>query len=242
MHRRHIAILALLLWAASMNVCPGFSLLGPLTTPATTWQTPALGYNVFGTEIGGPVNTGEEYRWNLHDITYAFDDSFLDYFGVDGIDAVEAALAIISDIGPVSNLSPNLDEFVLNPRLSNPSAAQLGLLDVKSTTFSVMLELLGLADPVHYTFTLRNRSVTGNPPITNHFTIMRNFDPVSYGPTNTINFDPLVFVVVDPIMTNGPGGQITYADAVEFSPDGVPLFLLNLPARTGFGVGDVLTG
>src|SRR6266446_6661489 len=117
MQRRHIAILGLLLWAASMNVCPGFSLLGPLSTPATTWQTPALGYNVFGTEIGGPVNTGEEYRWNLHDITYAFDDSFLDYFGVDGIDAVESALAIISDVGPVSNLRPYLDEFVLNARL-----------------------------------------------------------------------------------------------------------------------------
>src|SRR5207248_2161008 len=110
-----------------------------------------------------------------HDITYAFDDSFLDYFGVDGIDAVESALAIISDIGPVSELSPNLDEFVLNPRLPNPSAGALGVIDLKSTAVSVMLELLGLADPFHYVYTLRNRSAVGNPPITNHFTIVRNF-------------------------------------------------------------------
>jgi len=91
MQRRYLAILGVLLWAG--NFCYGFSLLGPLTTPATTWQTVALGYNVFGTEVGGPVDAGEEYRWNLHDITYAFDDSFLGYFGQQGVEAVEGALA-----------------------------------------------------------------------------------------------------------------------------------------------------
>jgi hypothetical protein len=60
------------------NGASGFSLLGPFDT----WQTTAIGYNSPGTfafaDIGGPMNRGEEYRWNERTITYGFDKSFVD--------------------------------------------------------------------------------------------------------------------------------------------------------------------
>jgi hypothetical protein len=64
-----------------------FSLLGPFEE----WQTPALGYNPLGADVGAPKNLGEEYRWNVPVITYGFDESFLSYFGVVGVAAVDDA-------------------------------------------------------------------------------------------------------------------------------------------------------
>ena len=40
---------------------------------------------------------GEEYRWNVPVLTYAFDQSFLDYFGSNGVAAVEKAFQIPMD-------------------------------------------------------------------------------------------------------------------------------------------------
>ena len=62
-----------------------FSLLGPSPASggvngALSWQSTDVGYNTFGVDIGGPVNLGEEYRWNIPVITYAYDESFLNYF------------------------------------------------------------------------------------------------------------------------------------------------------------------
>src|SRR5205085_588195 len=67
-----------------------FALLGPFDT----WQVSALGYDPQGDggDLGGPKNLGEEWRWNLPVITYAFDQSFIDYFGLNGIAEVEKAI------------------------------------------------------------------------------------------------------------------------------------------------------
>src|SRR6267378_1064324 len=138
--QRHLYLLGFLLWIASMTVAHGFSLLGPLTTPATTWQIPGIGYQRLG-DIGGPVNIGEEYRWNIPTITYAFDGTFLNFFGQKGVDAVEEALAIINDLGPVSGFSPDLSEFPNEALKPNGEAAALRILDLKTTTLSALLEL-----------------------------------------------------------------------------------------------------
>ena len=82
---RRTLFLALMLGALCQ--AHGFSLLGPLpshptaapTAPAD-WQVGAIGYDLTG-DIGGPMNLGEEYRWNTPHVTYAFDQSFLIYFG-----------------------------------------------------------------------------------------------------------------------------------------------------------------
>ena len=70
-----------------------FSLLGPVNE---VFQVPPLSYDLPG-DIGAPKNLGEEYRYNTPVLYYAFDQSFLDYFGSNGVRAVEQALAILTN-------------------------------------------------------------------------------------------------------------------------------------------------
>src|SRR4051812_38515796 len=92
-----------------------FSLLGPF--PATTtdpdgYQQVIIGYNIGG-DIGAPKNIGEEYRWNLPVVYYAFDDNFLNYFGSNGVTAVEKGVAFFNNLTNYSTYSPALNEFPL---------------------------------------------------------------------------------------------------------------------------------
>src|SRR5437588_1867018 len=203
-------LLVALGWLISINLCHAFSLLIPLTTPATTWQVTAIGYQLPG-DIGGPGGLGEEYRWNLQNITYAFDDSFLDYFGQEGVVAVEEALAIINNLGPVSQFSPDLSEFPTEVLKPNGTAAAMGILDLKTATLSLTLEILGLADAKRWIYTLRQRVVFQNPTSTNYLVIHRNFDPVTQIPSEFLNGDFYTYQIFDPIPPQN------YADAIEFS-------------------------
>src|SRR5258705_9440436 len=105
---KELGIAALLI--ASTALANAFSLLGPLSTPATAWQIRDIGFSLPG-DIGNPMGTGEEYRWNVPKITYAFDSTFLDFFGQQGVDAIESGIAAINEVGAVSQLSPDLSEF-----------------------------------------------------------------------------------------------------------------------------------
>src|SRR3982751_575892 len=79
----------------------GFALLGP----RDTWQTSNLGYDPQGDlgDLGGPKNLGEEWRWTTPTITYAFDQSFIDFFGTNGVNAVEQAIFLFNK--EMTNLS-----------------------------------------------------------------------------------------------------------------------------------------
>ena len=148
-----------------------FSLLGPFkadgTVPGLNWQTrgygghPAgLGYNLGG-DIGGPMLPTEAYRWNVPTLTYAFDSTFLNYFGPEGVTAVEEAIAILNALPPASQMSATLSEFALDTKGQNGTAAASGLLDIKSYALAVMLEQMGLAAPERFVWNLRTR-VAGN--------------------------------------------------------------------------------
>ena len=187
----------LLLLATSVIWAGAFSLLGPVDT---TYQIPAIGYNRFGDDGGGPMNLGEEYRWTIPVITYAFDQSFLDYFGSNGVRAVEQAIAILNGTnifqnvtnltpltGPYSAMSPGLAEFPQNAQRVHLQANALGLFDLKSTTMGVLLEELGLADPERFAWTLRLRDASTTFGFTNYVVIQRNFDPVTFEPSSYVN-------------------------------------------------------
>jgi hypothetical protein len=168
-----------------MGIAPaarGFSLLGPF--PA--WQVQALSYN-WGSDIGGPENIGEGFRWNVPTITYAFDKPFLDYFGPEGVHAIEEAIQMLNDLPPASKISPDLSEYSTQTLRENYEASTLGLMDLKSAALNLMVEELGLADPIRFTFTLRSRAVIGTPPSTNYVVVSRNYDPVTLGPTAYVN-------------------------------------------------------
>ena len=68
-----------------------FALLGPF--PA--WMTTTNHYNyLLPDDIGGPMDINSGYRWNVPVVTYGFDKSFLDFFGTNGVAAVESAIQI----------------------------------------------------------------------------------------------------------------------------------------------------
>ena len=88
--------------AAGLPAAQAFSLLGP---PNEAWQVPDLGYMVpLRADIGAPKNIGEDYRRNTPVLYYAFDENFLDYFGSNGVWAVDQAFAILNNLTNVSTL------------------------------------------------------------------------------------------------------------------------------------------
>jgi hypothetical protein len=168
-----------------------FALLGPFAP----WMTTNLMYGYPG-DIGGPMDLGEGYRWNLPTVTYGFDASFLNYFGQPGVQAVENAIQVFNDLPPASDLV--LTNFPLGTLRQNYRARSQCLLDLKSWTLWLLLEQLGLTDPVRYLWTFRHWDpiLTQDsycmcltvcfPEITN-YVVLRNFDPVSEQPSAMLN-------------------------------------------------------
>ncbi len=226
--KKTICLLLLLLGVARSGLA--FSLL----TPLLPWQVTAIGYNLPG-DIGGPATLNEGYRWNIPVLTYAFDESFIRYFGTNGMKAVNDAFKILSDIPPANEITlltnisgffgpstTNID-FVINGEKvptdpygpPNLPAAEAGLLDLKSHVLSLMLEQLGLAEPERWTWALRGRALftAGGVTYTNYTTIQRNYDPITLRPTNAVNGKLYGYQIFDPIP------QINYADAIEYAKD-----------------------
>jgi hypothetical protein len=161
-----------------------FSLLGQLEP----WQIAEVGYGPeYNADIGGPKNLGEEYRWGMPILTYAFDASFLNYFGQDGVDAVEEAIAILNTLPTASSLSSNLTEreFLGEKRGINHRARALGLIDLRSYALSLLLEEMGVGAPERYAWTLRAHRIINQ---VDYFSVLQwNFDPVTLRPTPYVN-------------------------------------------------------
>lgn len=167
-------LIAVVVLAGSVSPAHAFSMLGPFTP----WQTSALGYNLVATEAGGPMDIGEDYRLTLPVITYGFDESFLTFFGTAGVTAVDNAFAILNNLPAASQI--NLANYPPgNAALVNFQAQALGIRDLKSTVLSLMVEQLGLANPVRYAWTLRDLQPNANNTATNYWVVRRNFDPFS---------------------------------------------------------------
>jgi hypothetical protein len=136
-----------MIWLASLCSSQGFTLLGQLQA----WQVEAIGYDQPG-DIGGPVRPNEGYRWNLPEITYAFDQSFISYFGTEGMLAVQQAIQVFNDLPPMNQITTDGFSFFINGEivptrttLINEDARNLGLIDLKSAAMHFLLEELGLA-------------------------------------------------------------------------------------------------
>ncbi len=157
-----------------------FSLLGSIPT----WFTDQTG-QFPGGDIYGPVNLGEEYRWNVPVLNYAFDESFINYFGQDGVDEIEKAIQIINDLPSMSTV--DLSKYPLFSQRVNRRASDLLMFDLKSYALKAILEQLGLGSPTRFVFQSRIRAPETTPPITNYLIIQRNFDPETWAPTPYIN-------------------------------------------------------
>jgi len=189
----------------------GFSLMGPVEP----WQVPVIGYNL-PFDIGGPHNLGEEFRWNTPYIYYAYDQNFLDYFGTNGVKAIDEGLAILNGLTNFSKYSADLSEFPLESQRINNLAQALHLIDLKSATLNLVLEELGLTDVDRYTWTIRTRDTQPglSCPFMIYTVIKRNFDPATFEPSSYVNGNLLSYLIFE--FCTGPN---PLADAVDFPVD-----------------------
>lgn len=215
-------LLSAALLFAVVSETGAFSLLGPFKQDATqfpnngNWQAApfggrpqGLGYNLPG-DIGGPMLPTEAYRWNIPVITYAFDTTFLQYFGTNGVAAIEEAFAILNALPPVSQMSADLSEYPLDTKSENGTASSLGLVDLKSFALAGLMEQMGLANPERFVWGLRGRA-TGND-FTNYTVIQLNYDPATIRPSRYVNGVLYNYRIFDGL---GPqGGE--WASAVEW--------------------------
>ncbi len=162
----------------------GFSLLGPYLTTlgGQPFEVRQLGYAKTN-DIGGPMFLHSFYRWNVTNVYYAFDQSFINYFGTNGMKAVDDAFAILNDLPPASKI--DLNNYPPDTKLWNPQAEAADLMDVKSTVLSLLVEHLGLAEPERYAWTLAHRFAAGNN--TNYYVMQMNYDPFTFQPTPWVN-------------------------------------------------------
>ncbi len=217
----------LLVLAATLTLAvnvSAFSLLGPYAS----WQTSGLGFNLVG-DIGGPMNLGEEYRLTAPILTYGYDATFLNFFGSNGIVAIEAAMTILNAIPAAGAMSASLSEFpvqAVGPK--NATAESLLLFDIKSAAMATIVAQMGLASPERWVFTLRDRTIIQNT--TNYTVVQRNFDPINFRPTNVVNGVLYTYSVLEPLL---PGN---YADAVETRVSGNANFVSVASVDNGGGL------
>jgi hypothetical protein len=150
----------------------------------------ALGYG----GLNAPKNIGEEFRRNVPTYFYAYDANFLGFFGSNGVVAVDSAFTLLNNLTNVDSYSQSLSEFPLETRHVNYQAQALGIMDLKSATFGLMVEQLGLVDPVEYTWTLHDRYLPpgGTCPLDmEYLVVQRNFDIIS-SPLNQLQYSPYV--------------------------------------------------
>lgn len=183
-------ILWVLLLASSLQTSRAYSLAGPTANGGDAWQVSALGYS----SPTAPKNLGEEFRRNTPVMYYAYDANFWTFFGPEGAQAVDSAFAILNTVTNVDKYSKTLTEIPLETRQQNYQAQALGLIDLKSETLGLMMEQLGLTDPVRYVWALHDRYQQPGatcPAGMQYLVVQRNFD-VTPSPLNQINYSPYV--------------------------------------------------
>lgn len=186
----HASLLGLAMLAGLVPLpASAFSLLGPFEE----WQTPALGYNVYGADVGAPKRLEHEYRWNLPVITYGFDRSFLDYFGLQGVAEVEQAIKVLNALPPASVM--DLDSFPMQVRRTNFRAKHERLMDLKSYTLSLLVQQLGLAHAERFIWNLAGKSTAHSPG--NYTVINLNYDPVTWEATPIVNQARYTYAVIE---------------------------------------------
>ena len=225
-----------MIWLAAVCSSPAFSLLGQIQA----WQVEGLGYDLAG-DIGGPLRPNDGgYRWNLREITYAFDQSFINYFGSEGMRAVNQAMKVFNDLPPMTQITHDGFSFFANGEivptqttLVNPLAAELGLIDLKSMAMRMVIEELGLAEPERWAWALRARevvNVTPDPDITNYTVINLNFDPITLQPSPIVNGILYGYNIVE---VDNP----FISDAIEYPVD----FLAEFPFTSVAGARSLLS-
>jgi len=189
----------------------GYDRMYEIAYPANSWIlfTPEFTY--------APHNLQEEFRWNVPVLYYTFDASFLEYFGSNGVAAVDSAMRILNSLPKASDMSSDLSEFPLDEAHFNFSGNALHLFDLKSAALEMVLSRLGLADPERWTWCVRSRQLLPGAqcPVYDYTIIQRNFDPLSLAPSKYVNGNLFTYQILQLC----PPGFPDRADALEFLVD-----------------------
>jgi hypothetical protein len=134
-------------------------------------------------------NLGEEYRINVPTVYYAYDVSFLDYFGARGVEEVDKAVKYFNDLPAFSSMSEDLAEYPQDTTRENFKAGALQITDLKSSAMYNIMSQLGLISPEVHVWDVRSRAIQPNLacPFYNFYVIKRNFDPVTWEPSSYVN-------------------------------------------------------
>jgi hypothetical protein len=200
-----------------------FSLLGPSMpegNAAKDWQIPNWAYNLTG-DLGGPMTPLEGYRLTIPTLTYAFDQSFVHYFGSNGMAAVDRAIDILNDlltngVSMVTHDGTRLffadgRRIPFDTRFRNFEFATLGLRDVKSHALGYLLEQMGLENPERWVWAIAGRGTSSNPPFTNYTVARFNYDPITIRPSSVVNGVAYTYRIFE--FQNPP----PLVDAIEFA-------------------------
>jgi hypothetical protein len=220
--RQSVFVISALVLLVAGNRASGFSFWGP----AEAYQDQIIGYRplvVFDHPFGSttftyqqdfayaPHNLAEEYRWNVPILYYSYDPTFVEYFGSNGVHAVDAAATLLNAIPKASEINP--DDFPLDEFRFNYTANAFHLFDLKSAALEALVTRLGLADPETWTWAIHDREpLPGGCPNFLYTIIQRNFDPITWQPSRFVNGNLFTYFIDQPCP---PDIRMDHADAVE---------------------------
>jgi hypothetical protein len=221
--KQFVWLAALAMLVLGRESARAFSLGGPIANGPDSWQTLEIGYNVPG-DLTAPKQAGNEFRRVTPIMYYAFNVNYLNYFGLEGVKALDKAFALFNGVTNVDLYTSNLVEFPDAAQRVNMRAVSLELTDVKSMTMGAMTEQLGLFQPGRAVWVLRNRflPVGATCPTGEEYDVMqRNLDILSDSTDfryNSYVNDTLYSYFIQEFCSTVPPGDPT-ADAVEFPVD-----------------------
>ena len=219
----------LLVLLNGLHLAQAFVMIGPMATNRLT----ALGIDLnYWDDLGGPKERKNFYRWNMPSLTYSFDATFINYFGLEGRFAINEAMEVINDFfsnedyDGVSSLDLAEHGFLGNYNTTwiNTTAQNQGILDIKSLTVGLLVNQLGLGNPHRYAFSIHDATTNQASTIINFRVRLRNFDPITENPTDMINNVKYSYRLVhdgtnSPGVGNAPFIMPTFADMEEFTTD-----------------------
>ena len=210
------------LWAQKSNA---FVLVGPMD-PAEL-ASGGIDFN-YTDDLGGPKELKTFFRWNIPLLTYSFDASFMQYFGLEGREAVKEAFTAVNDFfendeySGVSELELTAHGFRSNYNTAwmNTTAKNAQVIDIKSLAMGLIVNQLGLGNPYRYAFGIHSTSTNSAGTQINFNVRQRNYDPITYKPSSLINNVNFSYRLIhDAPPSVGVTTLPTFADMEEFTTD-----------------------
>jgi len=169
------------------------------------------------------------YRWNNPHFVYSFDASFVNYFGSEGVAAVNESIEVINDFfhnedyQGMSQMDLEKHGFAGNYNTTwvNTTAQNAQIIDLKSLVLGMMVNHLGLGNPHRHAFSIVGETTNATQTALNVEVALRNYDPVSTESTDMINGVQYSYRLIhdQPMQVGAVPPFYNIADMEEFTTD-----------------------